>query len=78
MRKEYEMSEKQEKTLLKACKPVMYIIVGGMLPRSPQENANDAWCVLGKEMGFDGMTVQPISGKGNRFFTADVVEEKVK
>lgn len=73
MRKEYEMSEEQEKKLLNACKSVPYMIFGGSPPRSPQENANDAWCELGREMGFDGMTVQPISGKGNRFFTAEAV-----
>ena len=71
MRKEYEMSEDQEKEILNACKSVPYIIVGGRPPRSPQENANATWCALGKKMGFDGMTVQPISGKGTRFFTAE-------
>ena len=25
---------------------------------------------LGRKMGFDSLTVQPISGKGNQFFTA--------
>ena len=73
MRKEYEMSEEQEKEILNACKSVPYIIVGGRPPRSPQENANDAWCALGKVMGFDGMTVEP-NGKGTRFFTAEEVE----
>ena len=70
MRREYEMSEQQLKTLLDACKPVPYIVAGGVAPRSPQENANSAWCALGREMGFDGMTVQPVHGKGPHFFTA--------
>ncbi len=39
-------------------------------PPSPQENANHAWAMLGKELGFDSMTVRPIQGKGQRFFTA--------
>lgn len=69
-RTNYEMTEEDLKTILEACKPVpaiMLHICGG--PRSPQENANDAWAALGKKMGFDYMTVQP-SNKGNRFFTA--------
>ncbi len=78
MRKEYELSEKQEKVLLNACKSVRYMVFGGVPPRSPQENANNAWCELGREMGFDGMTVEPIIGKGNRFFTAVAVSEEGK
>lgn len=37
---------------------------------SPQENANRAWCRLGDELGFDGMSVEPILGRESRFFTA--------
>jgi hypothetical protein len=58
MRKEFEMTAEQEAKLLEACKPVPYMVIGGMEPRSPQENANDAWCALGREMGFDGMSVE--------------------
>jgi hypothetical protein len=64
----YEMSVEDENELLDACRPVPYIIVGGMAPRSPQENANDAWRRLGDKMGFDYMTVRP--GKTNRDFSA--------
>ena len=72
MRKEFEMSEEQLNKILAACKPVPYIIVGGIAPRSPQENANAAWKSLGKEMGFDYLTVKPTQ-KGNRFFTANTL-----
>lgn len=68
--KEYEMSEEDLKTLKEASKPVPYIIVGGLAPPSQQEMANRAWERLGKKMGFDHMTVTPIRGKGNRFFSA--------
>jgi predicted TIM-barrel fold metal-dependent hydrolase len=71
MRKEFEMTEEDLNALLEACKPVPYMVIGGYVPRSPQENANDAWERLGKKMGFDHMTVRPISGKGDRFFTAE-------
>jgi len=68
-RKEYEMEEADLNKILDASKPVQYIIFGGKPPRSPQENANNAWAELGHRMGFDHMTVQPTS-KGDRFFTA--------
>lgn len=71
-RKEFEMTQEQLDKLLEACKPVPYMVIGGMEPRSLQERANDAWERLGKELGFKHMTVQPLS-KGNRFFTAEVV-----
>lgn len=77
MRKEYGISKEQLDTIIEACKPVMYIVAGGRGPRSPQENANTAWCALGEKLGFDGMTVQPISSKGNRFFTADSTEKEI-
>lgn len=70
MRREYEMTPAQLDRILDACRPVPYMVFGGIEPRSPQENANDAWCDLGREMGFDGMTVQP-TGRGDRFFTAE-------
>ena len=74
MSKEYEMTEDQLKTLLEACKPVSYLVAGGMPPPSPQQNANSAWRVLGKEMGFKWNTVCPISGKGTRFFRAEPLD----
>ena len=74
MRKRFTMTKEQQEKLLDACKPVPYMIFGGMEPRSPQENANAAWCALGREMGFDGLTVQP-DGSNQLNFTAEVVEQ---
>ena len=76
MRKDYEMTEKDLNTILEACKPVPMIMLQCGTPRSPQENANEAWRELGDRMGFDYMTVQP-SGKGNRFFSAVSVEGEI-
>ena len=70
LRINYEVTEEEIKKILDACKPVPYMVVGGIPLSSPQENANRAWAALGKEKGFDHMTVQPIAGKGHRFFTA--------
>lgn len=69
-RKRFEMTDAQLKKVLDACKPVAYLVIGGIPPRSPQENANDAWAALGLELGFDFTTVQP-TGEGDRFFTAE-------
>jgi len=71
---EYEMTEEDLKDLLAACKPVPCMMIGGITPASPQENANRAWRELGAKMGFDWQTVQPIPGKGTRFFTAVPLE----
>ncbi len=68
-RTSYEMTQEDLDTILEACKPVPYIIIGGREPPSQQENANLAWASLGKKMGFDSMTVGP-SLKGDRYFTA--------
>lgn len=75
MRKEFEITEEQLAKILDACKPtpVMYLSGGMPMGGTPQENANAAWCALGQELGFDGMSVRPIPGKGNRFFTAEAV-----
>jgi hypothetical protein len=69
-RTEYEMTEADLRELLAAMKPVAAMMIGGFAPDSQQENANRAWAALGKKMGFDSDTVRPVSGKGNRFFTA--------
>lgn len=69
-RTNYEMTEAQLAALLDAMRPVPAMLIGGSTGRSRQENANDAWARLGREMGFDAMTVQPVAGKGDRFFTA--------
>lgn len=69
---EFEMTEEQLAELLEASKPVRYIAVRGRI-RTPQEKANDAWARLGQQMGFNPMTVRPVPGKGQRFFTAEPV-----
>jgi len=70
-RKEFKMSDEQLKKLLDACRPVPMIALQCGMPSSPQENANEAWKGLGLEMGFEHMSVRPISGKGTEHFTAE-------
>jgi len=69
-RKEYEMADEDLEALLEASKPVPYMVIGGVEPSSPQENANAAWQRLGDKMGFAHMTVRAVPGKGRKFFTA--------
>jgi len=77
MRKEYEMTQEQFVKILNSCKPVPLAALNCGMPSSPQENANRAWNLLGQEMGFDGMTVQPIPGKDEKYFTAEeIINEK--
>lgn len=65
---EYEMSDEDYQQILTASRPVRYMIVGGVEPASPQENANRAWQSLGARLGFDWLTVQ--RGRDERHFMA--------
>lgn len=69
-RTQYEMTEQDLIELLEACRTVPMIALNCGMPSSPQDNANRSWEALGKKMGFDSMTVAPVSGKGQRFFSA--------
>lgn len=70
MRKNFTMNAQQHAKLLEAMQPVPAMWIGGP-PRSVQQNANDAWCALGREMGFDGMSVRPIAGGSEYEFSAE-------
>ena len=74
MNKEFTMTPEQLETLLDACKPTRYMVIGGVLPLNPQENANAAWARLGDELGFHPLSVRPVYGKGQEVFTADIKE----
>jgi len=74
MRKEFELTDEQLDKLYNACKPTMCIMIGNCIPRTPQENANLAWQILGNELGFIWDTVKPVEGKGDKYFTAEVKE----
>jgi len=74
--KEFEMTGEQLAKLMDACKstPVMFLSGGAPMFDTPQENANHAWELLGKELGFKHMTVSPVIGKSTKFFTAESTE----
>lgn len=71
MRKEYELSDDQLKSLRSACEPEPMIMLQCGMPPSPQERANSAWQSLANDLGFQYMTVKPVRGKGAKFFTAE-------
>lgn len=73
MRKEFELTDNQLSIIIGASRPVPMIMLQCGMPSSPQENANAAWCKLGKELKFDYMSVKP-SPKGIKYFTAEVIE----
>ena len=70
MRKEYYLNDEDYEFILNACQPSRYMIIGNYMPKSPQENANEAWKILGNKYGFDSMSVLPCD-KGARYFTAE-------
>ena len=72
------MTENDLKNLLDSCKPTPVMRIGGCTGPSQQENANRAWRELGKKYGFDYMTVRPVQGKGQRFFTAVPTENETQ
>lgn len=72
MRKEFELTDEQVKELLSISKPTPAIALQCGEPPSPQRMANDWWQGIGKELGFDYMTVRPVPGKGAGFFTAEI------
>jgi len=75
MRQEFTMTQGDFDKIMDACKPVTMIALQCGTPRSPLENANAAWKRLGKQMGFDGMTVQPIPGRSQLAFTAEATQQ---
>ncbi len=71
--REFEMTDEDLAILLDASKPTsaMYLIGGTTMASTPQENANSAWQRLGEKLDFKHMTVRPVPGKGQKFFTAE-------
>lgn len=74
MKIKFQMSQEQLEKIKRACRPVQYLVANGVEPMSPEQSANYAWMALGDEMGFDGMTAEPIDGHGAQFFMAEPKE----
>ena len=78
MRKTFTMTEDQFKKILDASKPVPAMFLSGGQPMfgNQQDNANNAWAVLGQELGFDHMSVKP--GDSKYQFSAEVKQERIQ
>lgn len=70
MKKEFVLTKNQLDRIIKASKPVPYMVFGGVEPSSPQENANAAWEAVAKELGVEMMSIEPVRGKGNEYILA--------
>lgn len=68
MRVEFELDKEQLIFIMRACEA----LPGSGKP--DEEFVNRAWDILGKHMGFDGRTCEPVPGKDEEFFTAETVE----
>lgn len=75
MRKQFFLTNTQLTRVLKASKPTPLIMLQCGVPPSPQEKANAVWKELGKEMGFEYMTVKPF-GQNQGSFTAETTKEE--
>jgi hypothetical protein len=75
MRKEFQLTEEQYQKLLDASKPTpaMWDGKGNYLFGTPYENAMRVWRALGSSCGFDPESVQPVEGKSNYYFTAELL-----
>ena len=74
MKKEFQLTEDDMKEYFEAIKPDPVLYGSGGVPffRTQQEKANDEWRRFGKKYGFVWDTVQPIQGKGQDWFSAEV------
>lgn len=59
---EFAITEDEHDMLVRAMQPVPYMVFGGMEPRSPQENANDAYKVIAETYGVEWMSILPVGG----------------
>lgn len=78
LRQEYEMTSEQLDALVKdtdVIRSLPLIMLQCETFITLQKTANRAWETLGKELGFEYMTVKS-SKRGQRFFTAEPKETK--
>jgi hypothetical protein len=72
------MTDEELREIFDACKPTLCIMIGNCEWPSPQDKVNAAWERLGKKRGFDYLTVRPVDGQGDKFFTAVPSETEVQ
>lgn len=67
MKRQYQMTDEQLQVLIDASQPT--VAIEGW--ETPQDYANRAWADLGRQLGFDSGTVEPIEGMGFHHFRAE-------
>lgn len=77
MRTEYKMEPDELQEILNISKDREPVMKFGnyWTGNGPQERANAFWKLLAAKYGFVWDSAQPITGKGNEFFTAESKEE---
>lgn len=68
MRREFKIDQNQLAFILKACEPKP-----GWTEPDP-DRVNAAWDLIGKHMGFDGRSCEPVPGKDMESFTAEEID----
>lgn len=56
----FTITEEEMQMVLDASKPVPYMVLGGMEPSSPRENANRAWQAIGRTYGVEWDSIRPV------------------
>lgn len=70
--KKYTLTEIEHAELVEACKPVPYMIIGGVAPVSPAEKAMFVWKRVANRVGCDVNTIAP-AGDDTREFLGEPV-----
>jgi hypothetical protein len=64
---DYRMTDEELEELKKASRPVPYLIMGGMPPPSPRENAMRVWRKIAQRVGCVVDTIAPRGGDPHDF-----------
>ena len=67
----YRLTDEEMTRLFEASKPVPYMVVGGIAPRSPRDNAMDVWRSVADRVGCDVDSIEPGGTGDDHDFKAD-------
>jgi hypothetical protein len=66
----YRMTDAERKALLDASKPVPYMVIGGVPPSSPYDNAMRVWREIANRVGCEVDSIEPASTGDDHDFKA--------
>lgn len=67
----YRLTDEQLNRLYDASKSVPYMVIGGVEPSSPRENAERVWRQVAKEHGVEYSTIYPANTGDDHDFLAE-------